>query len=268
MTSSKTRDQADRQPPPRPHSVPPHPDVPQAAQAPDGDDTVSAAAAGGDATETVPTSLRLRNTSLILPSILLLVDLLVLECAFLLVYWTRFLSGWFPVPKGVPDLGVYMVGSLGALVLFVGILHAGGSYDLRRRPGFADDITGAARAVLMTTILLAAAAFFYRGFSFSRTFVAGFAVASYVFLLGGRLFSRYLHLIARAMGVGLERVAVVGRGRMQQNVLRTLRQRPGLGMVVVGELLRPATPMQICRSSARSRPSTTSSNSSTSTWYW
>ncbi|MFQ5601570.1 MAG: hypothetical protein ACE5G2_13600, partial [Candidatus Krumholzibacteriia bacterium] len=56
----------------------------------------------------VPSGLRVRNTSLILPSILLITDLLVLECAFLCVYWTRFLSGWFPVPKGVPDLSIYL----------------------------------------------------------------------------------------------------------------------------------------------------------------
>ncbi len=93
-------------------------------------------------------------------------------------------------------------------------------------------------AVLTATVLLAAAAFFYRGYSFSRTFIVGFAVASYVLLLAGRLFARYLHVIARTMGVGLERVAIVGRGRMQEGVLRTLQQRPGLGMVVVGELLR------------------------------
>ncbi len=187
----------------------------------------------------VPSGLRLRNTTLILPSILLLVDLLVLECAFLLVYWTRFLSGWFPSPKGIPDLGIYMLGSLGALVIFVGILYTRGMYDLRRRPSFADDIGGLAAAVLMGTVLLAAAAFFYRGYSFSRTFVVGFAVASYVLMLGGRLFARYLHLIARSMGVGLERVALVGRGRMRESVLRTLRARPGLGMMVVGEVLRP-----------------------------
>jgi exopolysaccharide biosynthesis polyprenyl glycosylphosphotransferase len=203
------------------------------------DAAAEAAPASGSTTRIVPSGLRLRSTTLILPSILLLVDLLVLECAFLLVYWTRFLSGWFASPKGIPDLGVYLVGSLGALLLFVGILSAAGMYDLRRRPGFADDITGVARAVLTATILLAAAAFFYRGFSFSRTFVVGFGLASYVFLLCGRLFSRYLHLIARSMGVGLERVAVVGRGRMQDSVLRTLQRRPGLGMVVVGELLRP-----------------------------
>lgn len=203
------------------------------------DAAADAAPAVPSAAPVVPSGLHLRNTTLILPSILLLVDLLVLECAFLLVYWTRFLSGWFPSPKGIPDLGIYLIGSLGTLVLFVVILNVGGMYDLRRRPSFAEDITGVARAVLTATILLAAAAFFYRGYSFSRTFVAGFALTSYVFLLGGRLFSRYLHLTARSMGVGLERVVLLGRGRMQESVLRTLRRRPGLGMVVVGELLRP-----------------------------
>ncbi|MFQ5600672.1 MAG: undecaprenyl-phosphate glucose phosphotransferase, partial [Candidatus Krumholzibacteriia bacterium] len=125
------------------------------------------------------------------------------------------------------------------LAAFAGILHAHGLYDLRRRPSIVDDITGLVRVVLMATMLLAAAAFFYRGYSFSRTFVLGFMAASYVFLLGGRLFARYLHLIARSMGVGVERVVLVGRGPMQDRILRTFRSRPGLGFVVVGEVLRP-----------------------------
>lgn len=188
---------------------------------------------------TVPSALHLRNTSLILPSILLLTDLLVLESAFLCVYWARFLSGWFPVPKGIPELGVYLAGSLGMLLLFVGIFYALGMYDLKRRPSVVDDITGLARGLLLGAVLLSAAAFFYRGYSFSRTFVAGFCVTSYAFLVAGRVFARYLHLVARGMGVGMERVALLGRGSMQERVLHTLRARPGLGVQIVGEVLRP-----------------------------
>ena len=187
----------------------------------------------------VPTSMRLRNTSLVLPSILLVADLLVLECAFLCVYWARFLSGWFAVPKGVPDLGVYLAGSAGVLLVSAGILYAHGMYDLRRRPSIVDDFAGLGRCVVEAAVLLAAAAFFYRGYSFSRSFLLGFAACSYVFLLGGRLFARYLHLIARSMGVGVERVALLGRGPMQARLVRVLRSRPGLGLALIGELLRP-----------------------------
>jgi exopolysaccharide biosynthesis polyprenyl glycosylphosphotransferase len=189
-------------------------------------------------TQAVPSGLALRNTSLILPSILLLTDLLVLESAFLCVYWARFLSGWFPVPWGIPDLGVYLAGSFGTLLLFVGIFYVLGMYDLRRRPSIVDDITGIARGVLIGAALLAAAAFFYRGYSFSRTFVVGFSVTSYVFLLAGRVFARYLHLIARGMGVGLERLALLGRGPTQERVVRTLSARPGLGLQITGEIVR------------------------------
>jgi FlaA1/EpsC-like NDP-sugar epimerase len=164
--------------------------------------------------------MRLPNTSLILPCILLFADLLVLECAFLFVYWGRFLSGWFAVPKGVPDLGVYLAGSAGVLGVFVGICYARGMYDLRRRPGLSDDVAGLLRCVLEATLLLAAAGFFYRGYSFSRSFLASFAACSYTFLLVGRLFARYLQRIARTMGVGVERVALLGRGPCSRAWLR------------------------------------------------
>ncbi len=189
------------------------------------------------APQAVPTQLRLRNASLVLPSILLVGDLLVLESSFLCVYWVRFLSGWFAVPKGIPDLGIYLVGSLGMLVVFTAIFYATGMYDLRRRPTFADDVTGLVRGVLVATVLLVAASFFYRGYSFSRSFVLGFALTSYVALVAGRLFARYLHLVARSHGVGLERVAVLGRGAGQVNLLGMLLRRPGLGLDLVGEIL-------------------------------
>jgi exopolysaccharide biosynthesis polyprenyl glycosylphosphotransferase len=183
------------------------------------------------------TSLRLRSTSLVLPSLLLLTDLLVLECAFLCVYWVRFLSGWFAVPKGVPDLRIYLLGSIGVLAVFVGLLYAHGMYDLRRRRGLLDDIGGLLRCVVEAMLLLAAATFFYREYSFSRTFLVGFAAASYGFLLAGRVFSRYLQIIARGLGVGVERVAILGRGAAQARLVNVLRSKQTLGYALVGEVL-------------------------------
>ncbi len=191
----------------------------------------------GSAPLPMPTSMRLRSTPLVLPTILLVADILVLECAFLSVYWLRFLSGWFATPKGIPDLRVYLVGSLGAVCIFVALLYVHGMYDLRRRRRLADDLGGLVRCVVEATLLLAAAAFFYRSYSFSRSFLLGLAGASGTFLLGGRVFARYLHLVAREKGVGVERVAVLGRGPSQARVVEVLRGRPGLGSTLVGEVL-------------------------------
>ena len=189
----------------------------------------------------VPTSLRLRNTTLVLPTILLVADLLVLECAFLCAYWVRFLSGWFATPKGVPDLGIYLLGSLGFLIVFVGLLYVHGMYDLRRRRSLADDLGGLVRTVIEATVVLAAAAFFYRSYSFSRSFLLGLGATSAAFLLCGRVFGRYLHLLARERGVGVERVAVCGRGPGQAKLVDALRAQPGVGYVVAGEVLQDAT---------------------------
>jgi len=188
----------------------------------------------------VPTSLRLRNTPLVLPTILLVADLLVLECAFLCAYWVRFLSGWFATPKGIPDLHMYLLASAGFLVVFITLLYAHGMYDLRRRRGLSDDLGGLARSVVEAVIVLAAAAFFYRSYSFSRSFLLGLGAASAAFLLGGRVFARYLHLLARERGVGVERVAVCGRGPGQAKLVEALRAHPGLGYAIVGEVLQDA----------------------------
>jgi exopolysaccharide biosynthesis polyprenyl glycosylphosphotransferase len=185
----------------------------------------------------VPTSMRLGSTSLVLPGILLAADLLVLECAFLCVYWVRFLSGWMAVPKGIPDLRIYLFGSLGVLAVFVGLLYAHGLYDPRRRRGLGTDFGALLRCTLEAGILLAAVAFFYREFSFSRTFLVGFTAVSFGFLVAGRVFTRYLQIVARGLGVGVERVAVLGRGPAQPRLVHVLRARPVLGYALVGEVL-------------------------------
>jgi Undecaprenyl-phosphate glucose phosphotransferase len=185
----------------------------------------------------VPSTMRLRNTTLVLPTILLVADVLVLECAFLCAYWARFLSGWFATPKGVPDLRMYLLGSVSFLAVFVALLYVHGMYDLRRRRGLADDLGGLARTVVEAMVVLAAAAFYYRSYSFSRTFLLGLGATSAAFLLGGRVFARYLHLLARERGVGIERVAVCGRGPGQARLVDALRAHTGIGYVVVGEVL-------------------------------
>jgi len=185
----------------------------------------------------MPTTMRLGSATLVLPTILLVADLLTLECAFLCVYWVRFLSGWIAAPKGIPDLSIYLAGSLGVLLVFVSLLYVHGMYDLRRRRRLADDLGGLLRCVVEATLLLAAAAFFYRNYSFSRSFLAGLGAASGAFLLCGRVFARYLHLVAREKGIGVERVAVLGRGPSQAQVVSVLRGRPGLGHALVGEVL-------------------------------
>jgi exopolysaccharide biosynthesis polyprenyl glycosylphosphotransferase len=110
---------------------------------------------------------------------------------------------------------------------------------LRRRPGLVDDLAGLLRCVLQAALVLAATTFFYREYSFSRTFLVGFAAASYAFLLAGRAFSRYLHLLARERGIGVERVAILGRGPMQGRLVRALHGRAGIGYVLAGEILQP-----------------------------
>jgi exopolysaccharide biosynthesis polyprenyl glycosylphosphotransferase len=192
----------------------------------------------GTGSAPMPSQLRLRDTPLVLPAILLLADVLVLECAFLSVYWARFLSGWFAVPKGVPDLRIYLIGSLGVLATYIGILYAHGMYDLRRRPSLVDDLSGIVRSTLEALVVLAAAAFFYREVSFSRTFLVGFCACSATFLLGGRAIARYLHLLARERGIGVERVALLGRGQLQERIVGLLLAQPGLGYAVAGEVLR------------------------------
>ena len=51
--------------------------------------------------------------------ILIVIDLMMLESAFLATYWFRFFSGFWLVPLGVPPLGMYLASSVMILLVFL-----------------------------------------------------------------------------------------------------------------------------------------------------
>jgi exopolysaccharide biosynthesis polyprenyl glycosylphosphotransferase len=163
-------------------------------------------------------------------------DALGLVAALFGTYWLRFLSGWFPVPLGVPGLAFY-TGSL-LVVVPVGLTVAwtSGLYERNRAAGMMRDFLGTGRAALLTCVLLAAIAFFYRDFSYSRTFLVGFGAASWAMQFVARRAAASAHRKLRRRGIGVQRVGIVGGGRMAERIADKIGKRPGSGLHVVASL--------------------------------
>jgi hypothetical protein len=62
---------------------------------------------------------------------LIVVDMLMLQSAFLATYWFRFFSGIWLVPLGIPPLGMYLAAGLVILLVFFAIFYVGGMYSNR-----------------------------------------------------------------------------------------------------------------------------------------
>jgi exopolysaccharide biosynthesis polyprenyl glycosylphosphotransferase len=163
-------------------------------------------------------------------------DALALAAALLGTYWARFLSGWFATPLGVPEIGSYVRSLVAVVPVGLAVAHAVGMYRAHRPAGIQHDFGKAGRAAVLTCVLLAAAAFFYRDFSYSRTFLVGFGAASWVTLVLFRRGAALVHRGLRAMGYGVKRVGIVGGGAMAERIAEKIRARPGSGLTVVARL--------------------------------
>jgi len=111
-----------------------------------------------------------------------------------------------------------------------------GLYHRRRVGGFLRDTLQGAKGVALLSVLLAAIAFFYRDFSFSRTFLVLNAVTTGVFFVAGRQAAAAVHRALRARDIGVERVAIAGEGEVAERLAARISAGAGSGMRLVARL--------------------------------
>jgi exopolysaccharide biosynthesis polyprenyl glycosylphosphotransferase len=167
---------------------------------------------------------------------LVLADLLALVGGLVLTWWLRFGTGVFPTPLGIPPLPSYLatlpvVAPLGLLVF-----HRCGLYRPHRLATWVRDLVRGGQALALLGLLLAAVAFFYREFSFSRTVLVGYVGVTTVLFVGLRRPAAVVHRALRRRGFGVQRVAIAGGGAMAARLRSGIGSCPGNGMAIVGEL--------------------------------
>ena len=180
---------------------------------------------------------RRRDGDLFQPTLFLLLDLVGIEAAFLLAWYLRFSTDWFPAPLGVPAFMPYLTTSFALLGIWAGIFYQMGLYDPIRSKSFEDDLDGLFRGILLGSLVVLALAFFVRSLSYSRLFFGLFFVCSMILLALGRgiarrVLRRYLH-----RGMGITRVLFLGSTAMRGRLLEAFEQLPGLGLRAEGQII-------------------------------
>jgi len=161
-------------------------------------------------------------------------DLVALGLGLLVTYWVRF--GLFPAPLGVPPIASYVAALVVVLPVGLLVFRSVGLYHPRRPASLRRDLGPVTRAAAMTCVLLAAIAFFYREFSFSRALLVGYGFALAVLAIVLRRVAAAGHRALRRRGIGVQRVAIVGGGEMAARLAAKIAGRPGSGLVVVATL--------------------------------
>lgn len=174
--------------------------------------------------------------------VLIVVDMLMLEAAFLLTYWFRFHSGIWLIPLGIPPLGMYTSAGLVILLVFFAIFYFTGMYTNRGNRSLEDDLIGLFKGVVLGSLLVLALAFFLRSLTFSRSFFGLFFLSTFGFLTFGRILVRFLFRSVLSRGATRTHTLIVGVSPMRTRILRLVRDLPGLTMEPVGWLEVPGDP--------------------------
>jgi len=193
----------------------------------------------------VPTPSAGRVSPGLFTGVLVVADALALSGAVLLTWWIRFGSGLIPAPLGRPDLAPYLISLAIVVPLGLAVFQEAGLYRRHRPASFARDLLGGVRASLLLGVLLAAVAFFYRDFSFSRAFLLMYVAALGPVAALTRRGARAVQGAMRDRGVGVERVGIAGDGEVGKRLADKIGARPGSGLTVVGRLCGPEwTPVE------------------------
>lgn len=165
-------------------------------------------------------------------------DLLLVNVAFILAYWMRYILGL----GGEVEERFYMAFGdylpVQALIIAV-LMTSFGLAGLYRSPLRASLSSEAVRVLSATSVgmlLTLAIVFIYQGFGYSRAlflFDWGLTVG---FLWVARILRRIVVALLRRRGIGVSRVMVIGGGPLGHMVMHVIATEPGLGYQLVGYL--------------------------------
>jgi exopolysaccharide biosynthesis polyprenyl glycosylphosphotransferase len=172
-------------------------------------------------------------------------DLAATVTAFFAAWALRFELQVVPLTKTEPEFGRYLTLLPVVLVLWPVVFYFHGLYQLRRGRSRVDEVLTLAMAVIVAGLLLSGFTAWYRPpaspgsveyFTYSRAFLALFAVTDLVLVAAARMAIRSELRRRRLKGENLQRILVVGAGALGREIAGKLVAHRELGFEVVGYL--------------------------------
>ena len=168
---------------------------------------------------------------------IILFDSLAIAFSWFSAYYLHFKTSFGPAPRGaVPELEVYYLALLPIWIVFMFNAKLFRLYQPLRGKPVTIDFYNIARVTILSTLILAAATFFYRSESFSRMVTVYFWVLVTFLMLTSHLLVRLLLREARRRGFNLRHVLIIGSGELGQAVAEKINLHPEFGMNIVGFL--------------------------------
>ncbi len=179
----------------------------------------------------------LHEQSRLLQRFLFLGDLAMIAIGWIVAYYLRFevLTPIFPLPLWRP-LSRYLPYLLPVLAIWGTVFVFSGLYSAARAQRLTSMIYAVGRAVFMGAAASVAAMFFYREFSFSRLHMVLFGGVTSVLMVGMRLALYGYAKHARLKGKNIQRILIVGAGKVGRRLAATLIEFPLVRFEIMGFL--------------------------------
>jgi exopolysaccharide biosynthesis polyprenyl glycosylphosphotransferase len=169
-----------------------------------------------------------------------LLDTLTLTASFFLSYAVRFTSGLIPIAEGAahPETTHYVKALSLVIPVYLWMFRTYGLYATQRHIRRIEEIFSVMRAVTYSILILTAATFFYRGFSYSRVYLVVLWVLSIFFISVGRYFLIQWEYRRKVQKKDLTKVLIVGANRNARSIIKWAKSNPHYGQEVVAVLAR------------------------------
>ncbi|NLB34479.1 MAG: sugar transferase [Elusimicrobia bacterium] len=153
-------------------------------------------------------------------------DILAVYFSFMLAYSFRFQYEIFSLTKGIPPIEQYRRAMPVVIIVYLACLSWTKIYNTHRIIYKTDEFLGVVRAVLFSTLLITAATFLYREYSYSRLVLIYSAIFSVIFLYASHMIFRFLRS-KFLYGGGKMGILLVGsskvKERLKKNIARSGR---------------------------------------------
>ncbi len=174
----------------------------------------------------------------VIPLLLVLLDAVAIEAAFLASYALRFHSRLFDalgfLQENAPPIHGYVLGSLVVIVVWLMLFNSRHMYGARRNVTLADELLNTVRVVSLGMLIVMSAAFFYRDFSYSRVVFGLLWGTAIVFIFAGRVCVRVYERSLYRRGRHLQSAVIFGNNRIAGETYQRLNHHASFGIAIAG----------------------------------
>ena len=167
---------------------------------------------------------------------LVLVDILLINAAFVLAYWVRYELQWFRAVDEAyyAPFQRYIPFAIVLTILLLVIYRIEGVYRQRRGASWFDEAYAILNGTTTGIVFLVFIAYIYRPLSYSRLIFLYVGALIVLLLSLSRLGKAWLWAHLRRKGIGVDRILIVGAGEIGRTLMRHIVAQPELGYQVVG----------------------------------